>query len=93
MKIELEKRPITIIFVIASILTCILAVFSIINENSWILRVLTQGSMCVTMLLNGVRYFIYKKQYAEATAFWTISSLFLYLFIYTCCIGIKYNLF
>lgn len=93
MLIEFDKRPITITFLISASTTFILAVLSIINGSSWLFRISLQGSMCITMFLNGARYFIYRKEYSEALVLWIVSGLFLYLFINTLRIGVKFNLF
>ncbi|MGE5629161.1 MAG: hypothetical protein ACM3X7_13815, partial [Solirubrobacterales bacterium] len=74
MLIDFDKRPITIAFLISTIITCILAVLSIVNGSSWLFRILMQGSMFVTMLLNGARNFIYKKEYAEGLLLWIVSG-------------------
>ena len=63
MKVELKKKlPITIAIMAISILTVVFALISINNRNFYVFRILTQGSLCLTMLLSGVNWFVYQKQ-------------------------------
>lgn len=94
MKVDVKKRlPITIAIVITSISTCVCASLSIHNDSSWIFRVLTQASLCLTMLLGGVNNFIFQKQKMLGFLLCSVSGFLLYVMIYTIYVGIKLNAF
>lgn len=92
MKMEFKNRqPITII--VASISTLAFASLSIYNVNSWMLRILTQGSLCLTMLLNGIKYFIYQRQKVLGSLLWIVSGFLLFVMIYTIQVSLLKNTF
>lgn len=87
MKIEFKKRlPITIAIIVTSILTFIFSMFalqSIHNENNLWLRILTQGGLCLTMLLSGVNCFVYLKQRVLGVFMWLVSAFLLFVIVDT----------
>lgn len=92
MKIKFKnKSPITIAIGATSIFYIILGLLSISNVDSRGLRVLTQGSLSLTMLLNGVNCFAYKKQKVNAFCFWLVSGFLLYVMITTIYLGLQKN--
>lgn len=94
MKIEVKNKlpiTITIAIVVTSISTCAFASLSIHNGSSWILRILTQASLCLTMLLSGVNNFIYQKQKMLGFLLWSVSGFLLFVMIYTIYVGIQIN--
>lgn len=82
MKIQFKKKlPITII--ITSILTLVFASLSINNSNIYEFRILTQGSLFLTMLLSGVNYFVCKKQKMLGVFMWLVSTIVLFVIVDT----------
>lgn len=90
MKIEFKKKiPITIAIIVSSILTCVFASLSIYNGSSWAFRILTQGSLCLTMLLSGVNCFVYQKQKVLFFFLWLVSGFLLIVMVFTINVGLK----
>lgn len=78
MKVELNKKlPITIAIMAISTLTVVFALISINNRNIYVFRILTQGSLCLTMLLSGVNWFVYQKQRMLGLFMWLVSAFVL----------------
>ncbi|WP_446898409.1 hypothetical protein ACSVC9_00335 [Clostridium sp. LBM24168] len=82
MKINIKRRVLVTIL-LTSILTIIFASLSVGNRNSYILRVLTQGGLCLTMLLSGINYFVYQKQKELAVFMWFVSAFALFVLVNT----------
>jgi len=94
MKIELKKKtPLKIVIIIASILTFVFALISIIygvkdfalskdRKSIMAFNILTQGSLSLYMLFNGIDCFINKKQKINGLifSFVFIFNLFVVLF-------------
>jgi hypothetical protein len=90
MKIEFKKKlPITIVIMVASISTFVCAVLSIHSGNNWKFSVLTQGSLCLTMLLSGANCFIYQKQKMLGVFIWLVSGFLLFVVISTIYVGLQ----
>lgn len=84
MKIEFKKKlPITIAIIITSILTIVFASLSINNSNIYVFRILTQGSLFLTMLLSGVNCFIYQKQRLLGFFMWFVSAFTIFVMVDT----------
>ncbi|CAB1262788.1 DUF3953 domain-containing protein [Clostridium sp. MT-14] len=84
MNLKIKKKPqITIAIIIVSAFTVLFALLSIKNSSNYLLRILTQGSLCLTMLLSGINYFIYKKQKALGILLWLVSAFGLFVTIHT----------
>jgi len=80
MKMEFKKKlPITIAIIVSSIFTFVFASLSIYNVNSWGFRILTQGSLCLTLILSGFNCFIYQKQKVLGFFLWLVSGFLLFV--------------
>lgn len=89
MKIEFKKKlPITITIIVTSISTCIFASLSINSVNSLGLRIFTQGSLCLTMLLSGINFFVYQKQKLVGSLLWLVSGFVLFVIVDTIYVGV-----
>lgn len=88
MKIEFKKQ-LSIAIILASISTCIFAFLSIQNGNSLMFRILTQGSLCLTMLLHGINAFVYQKQKVLGSLLWLVSGFLLFVMISTIYVGLQ----
>ncbi|AGK96408.1 hypothetical protein [Clostridium pasteurianum] len=94
MKIELKKKlPITIALIITSLLTIIFAALSITYGNSFTFRVLTQGSVAITMFLSGINSLIYQKQKLIALFSFLVSGFLIFVMITTIHVGLLKNAF
>ncbi|WHH58332.1 hypothetical protein [Petroclostridium sp. X23] len=94
MKIEFKKkRPIVIAIIFASILGVVCAALSIYDGESWVLRILTQGSLLLTMLFHGVNCFVYHKQKVVGSFLWIVSGFLLFVMIFTVYVGLQKNVF
>lgn len=84
MKIEFKTRlPITIAIIVTSIFTFIFALQSIHNGSNLWLRILTQGGLCLTMLLSGFNCFAYQKQRVMGVFMWIVSAFLLFVIVDT----------
>lgn len=94
MKAELKKKlPITIAIIVTSISTIIFAALSIIHNDSFTFRILTQGSLSITMLLNGVNSFVYQKHKSIALFQFIIFGFLIFVIISTIHTGLLKNVF
>ncbi|MFT8315653.1 MAG: hypothetical protein ABF633_15595 [Clostridium sp.] len=94
MKDQLKRKlPIIIAIIVTSIFTIIFAALSIIHNDSFMFRILTQGSLSIAMLLNGVNSFVYQKHKSIALFQLIVFGFLIFVIISTIHTGLLKNAF
>jgi hypothetical protein len=94
MRIEINKGLLEVALIIISVTTIILAAFSFFNIDNWYLRIFTQGSLCLMMLLRGMQTIsLQKEKYTSGYLYFGVATFILFVMIYSIIVGIKINAF
>lgn len=90
MKPELKtKLPLKTAKLAFSIITIVFAVLSFIYVDSRLLRIITQGSLSVAMLINGLQTLAEQKHKPTGYYFIGLSVFLLFVMLYTIIAGFK----
>ena len=93
MKLELKKgSPKEVIFF--SVTTFIFAVLSFFNIENWLLRIITQASACLLMLLKGRHTILHQKEkYRSGYLFIALAAFIFFIMVNTIIVGFKIGAF
>lgn len=82
-----NKRLIKCLLLISSFLTIVFAALSIIYIHNWTIRVATQLSLSLTMVLGGIQTYFIKKQ-RLGILLWAIAAILLIVMITTIVVNV-----
>jgi len=90
LKIKIRKISIfKIIGILFSIVTIIFGVLSILNLENWIMRIIMQASLCLTLLINGIDILGSQKNKKTGYFLLGVSALNLFVMVFTFFVGFK----
>jgi hypothetical protein len=74
---------------VLSAITIVFAVLSITNLESYPLRIVTQASLCLLMVFNGINIFAKKKQKQLGYLFFGVAVFLLFVMAFTVFVGFE----
>jgi len=87
------KKGLPKAFIFFSVITFIFVVLSYFNLENWMLRIITQAGLCLTMLFNGKHTISNKKEKNTGYLLILVSAFTFFVMINTIIVGFKIGAF
>ena len=81
MKLETKKSLSKVMVKFFSLLTLIFGILSLFHLDNWLLRIITQASLCLMTLFNGIDTFFYKKDKSGYLFFGVAAFIFIVMLL------------